>query len=169
MRADPLGGDIRLLFAMEPPDTATVLAVLEGEGAVRVHRDKALSLASDLLTEVRSGAWPPAQAASAADIELTFDDSAAFLARFFAASADGIRRRAAARADADTLAELRRRRGVSLADLAEATGITQERLWFIEDGGLRVAQVREVAACIRALGGHLDVSADLAQQTRLLF
>jgi hypothetical protein len=61
LRADPLGGDIRLLFAMEPPDTVTVLAVLEGEGAVHVHRDKALSLASDLLIEIRSGEWPPAR------------------------------------------------------------------------------------------------------------
>jgi hypothetical protein len=169
MRADPLGGDIRLLFAMEPPDTATVLAVLEGEGAVRVHREKALGLASDLLTEIRSGEWPPALAAGAAETELTFDDAAAFLDRFFAGSADVIRHRAAARANAASLAELRRRSGVSLADLAEATGITEERLWFIEDGGLRVAQVREAVACIRALGGHLDLTADLAGETQPLF
>jgi hypothetical protein len=169
MRADPLGGDIRLLFAMEPPDTAMVLAVLEGEGAVRVHRDKALGLASELLTEIRSGEWPPALAASAAETELTFDNPAAFLDRFYAGSADVIRHRAAARANATTLAELRRRSGVSLADLAEATGITEERLWFIEDGGLRVAQVREAVACIRALGGHLDLTADLAGETQPLF
>jgi Helix-turn-helix len=169
LRADPLGGDIRLLFAMEPAATVTVLAVLEGEGAVRVHRDKALGLASDLLAEIRSGDWPPAQATSTADTELTLEDAAAFLDRFFAQSAAGVRRRAAARSNANTLTELRQQRGVSIQDLAEATGITQERLSFIEEGGLRVAQVREAVACIRALGGHVDLSADLDGQTRFLF
>jgi len=169
LRADPLGGDIRLLFAIEPADTVTVLAVLEGEGAVRVHRDKALGLASDLLAEIRSGEWPPALATSNADTELVFEDSAAFLDRFFAGSADGVRRRTASRARALTLTELREQRGVSLADLSEATGITQERLSFIEDEGLRIAQVREAVACIRALGGHLDLIADLGGQTRVLF
>jgi hypothetical protein len=168
LRADPLGGDIRLLFAMEPTDTVTVLAVLEGEGAVHIHRDKALRLASDLLTEIRSGEWPPQQATSTADTELTFRDSAAFLDKFFAGSADGLRRRAAARASADTLAELRHRRGVSLADLAEATGITQERLSLIEDGGLRVAQVREAVACIRALTGHLDLTTEFDGEQHVL-
>jgi hypothetical protein len=160
LRADPLGGDIRLLFAMEPADTVTVLAVLEGEGAVHVHRDKALSLASDLLTEIRSGEWPATEAESTADIELTFEDPATFVERFFAETAHVVRHRAAARANAHTLTELRHERGVSVEDLAEATGITQERLWFIEDGGLRVAQVREAVACIRALGGHLDLTAE---------
>ena len=47
---------------------------------------------------------------------------------------------------------------MTLADLAEAAGITPERLWFIEDGGLRVAQVREAVACIRALGGRLELT-----------
>ena len=159
LRADPLGSDIRLLFAVEPADTVTVLAVLEGERAIQVHRDKALRLASELLTEIRSGQWPPADAASPADTELVFAGSAAFLDRFFASSADAIRRRAAARAGADTLSGLRRRAGLSVAELAKATGIAPERLWFIEDGGLRVAQVREAVACIRALGGQLDLTA----------
>ena len=168
LRADPLGGDIRLLFAMEPADTVTVLAVLEGEGAVRVHRDKALSLASDLLAEIRSGEWPPAQATSTADIELTLEDSAGFLDKFFAQSAAVVRRRAAVRASADTLTELRQQRGLSIQDLAEATGITQERLSLIEDGGLQVAEVREAVACIRALGGQLDLSAGFDGEQHVL-
>jgi hypothetical protein len=170
LRADPLGSDIRLLFALEPADTVTVLAVLEGDAAVRVHRDKALGLASDLLAEIRSGQWPPPGAGSRADTEVIFDHVAAYLDEFFGSSADAIRRRATARARADTLAGLRRRSGVSLADLAEATGISAERLWFIEDGGLRVAHVHEAAAYVRALGGQLDLTADLgAGPARLLF
>ena len=85
----------------------------------------------------------------------------AFLDRFFPEIERALRQRAAARAGADTISGLRRRRGLSLADLAAATGISEERLWVIEDGGLRVAQVREAVACVRALGGRLDLTADL--------
>lgn len=161
LRADPLGGDIRLLFANEPGDAVTILAVLEGEGAIRVHRDTALGLAGDLLADIRAGEWPPPEGASSGDVELAFPDSASFLDSFFPGQMSAVRQRAAARAGADTIAGLRRRRGLSLADLAAATGITEERLWVIEDDGLRVAQVREAVACIRALGGRLDVIADL--------
>jgi hypothetical protein len=161
LRADPLGGDIRLLFAFEPADAVTILAVLEGEGAIRVHRDAALSLAGDLLADIRTGEWPPPGPAGTGDVELAFADSAAFLDRFFADRPSDIGQRAATRAGADTISALRRRRGVSLADLAAATGISEERLWVIEDDGLRVARVQEIVACLRALGGRLDLTAEL--------
>jgi hypothetical protein len=161
LRADPLGGDIRLLFAFEPPDAVTLLAVLEGEGAVRVHRETALGLAGDLLADIRAGQWPPAEPDGPGDVEVEFADPAAFLDRFFGGSSDTVTQRAAVRASGDTISGLRRQRGFSLADLAAATGISEERLWVIEDGGVRVAQVREAVACLRALGGRLDLAADL--------
>lgn len=161
LRADPLGGDIRLLFAFEPADAATLLAVLEGEGAIRVHRETALSLAGDLLADIRTGTWPPSEPDGAGDVEVAFANSAAFLDRFFPGESGALRQRAAAWASAETISGLRSRRGVSLADLAAATGISEERLWVIEDGGLRVAQVREAVACLRALGGRLDLTAEL--------
>jgi hypothetical protein len=161
LRADPLGGDIRLLFAFEPADAVTILAVLEGEGAIRVHRDAALSLAGDLLADIRTGEWPPPEPAGTGDVELAVADSAAFLDRFFADRPSDIVQRAATRAGADTISALRRRRGVSLADLAAATGISEERLWVIEDDGPRVARVQEIVACLRALGGRLDLTAEL--------
>lgn len=161
LRADPLGGDIRLLFAFEPADAAIILAVLEGEGAIRVYRDTALSLAGDLLADISTGKWPPSEPGGAGDVEVAFADSAAFLDRFFPGESGALRQRAPARASADTISGLRSRRGVSIADLAAATGISEERLWVIEDGGLRVAQVREAVACVRALGGRLDLTADL--------
>jgi hypothetical protein len=34
LRADPLGDDIRVVFALDPPGTATLLAALEGEEAI---------------------------------------------------------------------------------------------------------------------------------------
>jgi hypothetical protein len=170
LRADPLGGDIRLLFAFEPTDAVSVLAVLEGESAVRVHRNTALDLAGDLLADMRTGQWPPAEPDGPGDVEVEFADSAAFLDRFFADNSDAITQRATARASGDTLSGLRRRRGVSLADLAAATGISEERLWVIEDSGIRVAHVREVVACVRALDGRLDLAADFGDgQAPLLF
>jgi hypothetical protein len=170
LRADPLCGYIRLLFAIEPADTVVILAVLEGESAIRVHRDTALTLAGDLLADIRASKWPPPEAAGTGDVEIDFTDSAAFLDRFFPDRASAVRQQAAARADADTISGLRRRQGISLADLASATGISEERLWVLEDGGIRLARVAEAASCVRALGGRFTLAADLDDgQTRLLF
>lgn len=77
LRADPLGSDIRILLAVEPADTVTLLAVLEGPEAASEHGADAIKLAGDLLTEIREDGWP-------ADVrEVTFEDSGAFLARFY--------------------------------------------------------------------------------------
>ena len=54
-------------------------------------------------------------------------------------------------------------KGLRLADLSKQTGIGEQRLRDIEDGGLRAAQVHEVAAYVRALGGRLTLSADLGE------
>ena len=52
---------------------------------------------------------------------------------------------------------------MSLADLSIETGISEERLPLIEDGGLRVAQVYEAVAYVRALGGRLTFTAQLGE------
>src|SRR5487761_15288 len=45
----PSAGDIRILFGVEPPGTALLLAVLEGRDAVRDHFGEAVSLSSEVL------------------------------------------------------------------------------------------------------------------------
>jgi DNA-binding XRE family transcriptional regulator len=92
---------------------------------------------------------------------MTLADAAMFLARFCPAQADVIAARAAALAVSRSLPDLRSSNGISLADLATETGISEQRLRFIEDGGLRVAQVHEAVAYVRALGGRLTLAADL--------
>jgi phage shock protein A len=88
LRANSLGSEIRVLLAVEPADTVTLLAVLEGPEAVSEHGVNAVKLASDLLTEIREDGWP-------ADMgEVTLEDTGAFLARFFPADDGGIGRRA---------------------------------------------------------------------------
>lgn len=77
---DPGGADIRILLAVEPPDTVTLLAVLEGAEAISEHGAEALDLASSLLAEIREDGWP-------ADLdEVIVENSAAFLARFVTAT-----------------------------------------------------------------------------------
>jgi hypothetical protein len=162
LRADALGRDVRLLLALEPADTVTVLAVLDGEDAIDEHRYQAIQLAGDLLTDIRAGDWPPADALDAADLEVTFADSATFLARFFPADTGAIAERADALGVAQTLGGLRSGNGMSLADLATETGISEERLRVIEARGLRVAEVHEAVAYVRALRGRLTLTAEMA-------
>jgi hypothetical protein len=162
LRADALGRDVRLLMAIEPADTVTLLAVLDGEEAIAEHHDQAIQLAGDLLADIRAGDWPPADALDAADLEVTFADPSTFLARFFPADTGAIAERAAILGVAQTLAGLRRGNGMSLADLATETGISEARLRVIEARGLRVADVREAVAYVRALGGRLTLTAELA-------
>jgi hypothetical protein len=93
LRADPLGSEMRILLAVEPAGTVTLLAVLEGPEAASDHGADAVKLASDLLTEIRQDGWPP-------DVgEVALEDSGAFLARFFPADDGSIPRRAAVLAE----------------------------------------------------------------------
>jgi phage shock protein A len=163
LRADPLGRDVRLLLALQPADTVTLLAVLDGEDAIAEHQAQAIELAGGLLTDIRAGAWPPDDAISPGDREVAFADSATFLARFFPSDSDVIAERADALSAAQTLAGLRSSNGMSLSDLAGETGISEERLRFIEDGGLRAAEVQEAAAYVRALGGRLTLTARIGE------
>ena len=163
LRADPLGRDVRLLLALEPADTVTLLAVLDGEDAITEHRAEAIRLAGDLLTDVRAGEWPPDDALDPADLEVTFADTTTFLARFFPSEADGIARRAAALSVARSLPGLRADNGVNLADLAIQNGISEDRLRAIELEGLRVARVHEAVAYLRVLGGGLTLTAQIGE------
>lgn len=163
LRADPLGRDVRLLLTLEPADTVTLLAVLDGEDAIAEHGAQAIQLAGDLLIDIRAGDWPPDGGDDPADIEVTFADAATFLARFFVADTGAIAAQAALLAVAQTLPGLRGSNGMNLSDLATETGIGEERLRFIEDGGLRAAEVQEAAAYVRALGGRLTLTAKIGE------
>ncbi len=165
LRADPLGADVRILCAVEPPGTLTLLAALEGADAIRAHRERAIRLAGDLLAEIRAEDVPqdesPGVSSDTAPGELTFTGAAPFLARYFPDSggpdSDGpnsrgeVERRAAALAAATTLRALRRRHGLTFDDLQARTGMQAHQLWELETGGLRSARLSEVAAYLRAL------------------
>jgi hypothetical protein len=83
----PADSDIRILFAVEPPGTALLIAVLEGGDAVRDHYREAVLLASEVLREARAG--PLGQDAEAA--ARTFGDVQSFLEEFFPGRAGELR------------------------------------------------------------------------------
>jgi hypothetical protein len=153
VRACPFAADVRLLCAVEPAGTLTLLAVLEGEPAISSHLARAIGLAGELLAEIRSDGWP-------ADIgEVAFADTATFLHKSFPHLGSYISARSAELAAATTIAGLRRRRGLSLADIAAATGLSESALWKLETTDLRSARIDDVAGYVQALGGNLELTA----------
>lgn len=146
LRADPFGTDIRILFAVEPADTVTLLAVLEGPEAVGQHGDEAVGLAGALLTGIREQGWP-------ADVDaVVLPDPRAFLARY-----GSVARRAALLAGTVPLARLREDRGLTVSEVAARSGLPADRILAIEEHGLRVARIHEAVALARALGARLDL------------
>jgi DNA-binding XRE family transcriptional regulator len=157
LRADPLGNDIRIVFAIEPPGTATLLAALEGPDAIANDSDRAMSSAAVLLETIRAEGWPPGNGEPDGGGQ-EFADASAVLAEFFPDRGDAIGAKAAALAASTVLADLRRKRGLTRAELAAFTGVNEYRLGLLEAGDLRHATLHELTACVRALGGTLEVT-----------
>ena len=80
----PADDGIRILFAVEPPGTALLIAVLEGDDAVRDHYYDAVLLASEVLQEAR--AYRAREEATHA-----FGDAQSFLEEFFPGRANELR------------------------------------------------------------------------------
>jgi phage shock protein A len=160
----PADSGIRILFAVEPPGTALLIAVLEGRDAVRDHYREAVLLASQVLRQARAG-----HAAEAA--ARTFGDAHSFLEEFFPGRADEFRAGAAALVAASrarTLTEQRIRLGLTQAQVAARMGVRQERVSAIERAEPGATEVRTLAGYVEALGGRLDIIADFGTERILL-
>ena len=66
------------------------------------------------------------------------------------------------------LAEMRRRLGITQAQVAARMGITQGRVSAIEHAKPGTTELRTLAAYVEALGGRLEIIADFGDQ-RLAF
>jgi transcriptional regulator with XRE-family HTH domain len=66
------------------------------------------------------------------------------------------------------LAEMRRRLGITQAQVAAGMGITQGRVSAIEHAKPGTTELRTLAAYVEALGGRLEIIADFGDQ-RLAF
>jgi hypothetical protein len=152
----PGKGKIRIIFAVEPPGTALLIAVLQGRKAVRDHRGEAVLLSAAVLRQARAGRAPETAAH-------TFADAASFLHEFFADSASEIEAAAAALAAgtrARTLADQRSLLGLTQEQVAHRMGVRPERVSAIERAGPGTTEVRTLASYVEALGGRLEVVAD---------
>jgi predicted XRE-type DNA-binding protein len=63
------------------------------------------------------------------------------------------------------LAQMRKQRGLTQADVARAMGVSQARVSRMEHGDVEKMQVESVAAYVAAIGGHLRLVADFDQAT----
>jgi len=168
LEADPLGADICMLFAIERPGTIALLAVLEGSAAIGASRFDAFDLAAELLAEIRTDASPSATDEAEEDW-LEFPGGTPFLEKFFPGNEGVIAARADVLRAAESLAGLRRGRGISLAELAKAIGVTESELWMLENGELGSATLHELGAYVGALGGSLTVTAEVDGEQRMLW
>jgi DNA-binding XRE family transcriptional regulator len=153
----PGHSDIRILFAVEPPGTALLIAVLEGRDAVEESRDEAVELSAEVLRRARAGQAPEAAAQA-------FDDVSSFLDEFFPGSADDVEAAGAAlaaRNRARTLAAARSRLDLTREDVARRMGVRPGRVAAIEKAEPGATEVRTLAAYVEALGGRLEITAEL--------
>jgi hypothetical protein len=162
--AAPGDSEIRILFAVEPAQTALLIAVLEGRDAVREHHSEAVELSAEVLQRAREGQAPEAT-------EYAFDDARSFLDEFFPGSADEVEAGAAAllaRNRARTLAQQRTRLGFTQAQVAQRMGVRQERVSAIERAEPGATEVRTLAGYVEALDGRLEITADFGDERVLL-
>jgi DNA-binding XRE family transcriptional regulator len=155
--------DVRagLLFAVEPPDTAVLVAWVDYPGAPPDrYRD---------VIEIAAGRLPPAGTSSPADFFSYNAES--LLDEFFPGEGTEVEVGAGAlvaRDRAHTLAEARQRMRLTQAQVAARMNVRQERVSAIERAEPGATEVRTLAAYVRALGGRLEIVADVGGERVVL-
>jgi DNA-binding XRE family transcriptional regulator len=92
-------------------------------------------------------------------------DRESFLSEFFPDSADRAKVEVGAEAlinisRAHRLAEMRKRLGLTQAEVADRMHVRQERVSAIERAKVDTSELRTLAAYINALGGRMEIIAD---------
>jgi DNA-binding XRE family transcriptional regulator len=80
------------------------------------------------------------------------------------AAVEDARQRRRLQVRADYLTDMRKKAGLTQSEVAEAMGVSQQRVSAIESGA--VAELSTLADYIRALGGELKVIADFGDSWR---
>ena len=156
-------GDVRagLLFAVEPPDTAVLVAWVDDPGGPPdPYRG---------VIEIVAGRLPPAGTSPPADF-ISYN-AESLLDEFFLGEGTEVEVGAGAlvaRDRAHTLAEARQRMRLTQAQVATRMNVRQERVSAIERAEPGATEVRTLAAYVRALGGRLEIVADVGGERIVL-
>ncbi|MEP7023700.1 MAG: hypothetical protein ABJB47_07795 [Actinomycetota bacterium] len=160
----PGSNKIRIIFAVEPPGTALLIAVVQGRKAVRRRHREAALMSAGVLRRVQAGHAPDAVACS-------FDGVQPFLREFFPGGAGAIKAAAAelaARAKVRTLAEQRGLLGLTQAQVAGRMGVPERQVDAIERAEPGTTEFGVLASYLEALGGRLEIVADFDGERVLL-
>jgi DNA-binding XRE family transcriptional regulator len=163
----PGGVEVGLLFVVEPPDTAVVVAWVEDPGGSLAEYPEVLPVAAARLAMARSA--PPATAAPSAGF-ISYD-AESFLDEFFPGAGTEVEIGAAAlaaRHRAHTLAQARERMGLTQTQMAMRMNVRQGRVAAIERAEPGATEVRTLAAYVQALGGRLEITADIGDERIML-
>jgi DNA-binding XRE family transcriptional regulator len=165
-------GNVRagLLFAVEPRDTAVLVAYVGDPGGSPEEYQEVMRIAAARLAVAQS-AQPPAAAGAASPVAFILYDAESFLDEFFPGEETEVEIGAAAlisRNRAHTLAEARRRMRLTQAQVAERMNVRQERVSAIERAEPGATEVRTLAAYVGALGGRLEITADIGSERIML-
>ncbi len=157
-----------LLFAVEPPGTAVLVSWVEDPGgSSRDYRD-AIEAAAARLAIGQASDSPAATASPSGFISY---DAESFLDEFFPGAETEVEIGAGtlvARSRAHTLAEARKRMRLTQAQVAERMNVRQERVSAIERAEPGATEVRTLAAYVQALGGRLEIAADVGGERIML-
>jgi DNA-binding XRE family transcriptional regulator len=162
-------GNVRvgLLFAVQPQDTAMVVAYVTNPGGPPDDCQEVIRIAKDRLAAAQSSPG----AATADPVTFISYDAESFLDEFFPGEETEVEIGAgalAARNRAHTLAEARQRLMLTQAQVARRMQVRQERVSAIERAEPGATEVRTLASYVNALGGRLEIIAHVGNERIIL-
>jgi DNA-binding XRE family transcriptional regulator len=159
---------VGLLFVLEPQDTVVLVAWVEDPGGSPAEYQDVMRIAMARLAIAHPARPNAAEDSAAAFISY---DAESFLDEFFPGEETEVEIGAGAlvaRNRAHTLAEARQRMRLTQAQVAERMHVRQERVSAIERAEPGATEVRTLAAYVGALGGRLEIIADMGGERIML-
>jgi phage shock protein A/DNA-binding XRE family transcriptional regulator len=157
-----------VLFVVEPSGTAVLVGWIEDPGGSRRDYREAIEGATARLATAQPDDAAAVPASPAAYISY---DAESFLDEFFPGEETEVEIGAGtlvARSRAHTLAEARQRMRLTQAQVADRMNVRQERVSAIERAEPGATEVRTLAAYVQALGGRLEIIADVGGERIML-
>jgi hypothetical protein len=159
---------VGLLFVVEPQDTAVLVACVEDPGGPPAEYQDVLRVAAARLATAQAAGRPAPEVSPTAFVSY---DAESFLDEFFPGEETEVEIGAGAlvaRNRAYTLAQARQRMRLTQAQVAERMNVRQERVSAIERAEPGATEVRTLAAYVGALGGRLEIIADIGGERIML-